>query len=346
MTGSNQQLLNQLRVMDEYEFEELVADVWEAQGWNTEVTAGSGDRGIDVIAEKQGLVDEKMLIQAKRYQEGNNVGGRDVREYASLQLQESNIDSVVIVTTSSFTRQAKDIAGNLNVKLVDGTSFAASVAELSDDGLEKYTALRPTKSHKNKTSFSEPVAEPDHPFGNIVNPNQDVKKSNLFNDECPACSSNNSIWVTKNTNTGIRHKCKECNTTWRRTSYSDDWSVSSNTYSHIWTAFDGPLDLQTGTPEEFIKGNHKTREDHPEVTSAGCFIATAAFGTPQAKEIDELRRFRDDILLPNRIGERFVKLYYQFSPPIAGVIAKNKILQKATRSCIITPSLWFVKKYY
>lgn len=332
--------------MDEYEFEELVADVWEAQGWNTEVTSGSGDRGIDVIAEKQGLVDEKMLIQAKRYQDGNNVGGRDVREYSSLQLQESNIDSVVIVTTSSFTRQAKDIAGNLNVKLVDGTSFAASVAELSDDVIGEYNDLRSTKSHKNKKSISEPVTKPDHPFGNIANPNQEVNKSNLFNDECPACSSKNSIWVTKNINTGIRHKCKECNTTWRRTSDSNEWSVGSNTSPHIWTAFGGPLDLQTGTAEEFIKGNHKTREDHPEVTSVGCFIATAAFGTPQAKEIDKLRKFRDDILVPNRIGEQFVRLYYQFSPPIASVIAENKILQKATRSCIITPALWFVKKYH
>lgn len=131
MSLSKSELLKQLRQMDEYEFEELVADLWEARGWDTTVTSGSSDRGIDVIAEKDGLVDQKMLIQAKRYGAENKVGSPDVREYSSLQLQEEGVDTVVIVTTSSFSSQAQKIADKLNVKLINGSSFAKLVLDVN-----------------------------------------------------------------------------------------------------------------------------------------------------------------------------------------------------------------------
>jgi len=127
--ADSQQLLLQLRQMDEYEFEKLVADVWEAQGWNTIVTSGSNDRGVDVIAEKQSPFSQKMVIQAKRYSESNKVGGPEIREYASLKQQESNVDSVVVVTTSNFTPQAKQTANDLNVKLLNGDGLLSIIQE-------------------------------------------------------------------------------------------------------------------------------------------------------------------------------------------------------------------------
>jgi len=159
----------------------------------------------------------------------------------------------------------------------------------------------------------------DHPFGDIPNPNQDVEISNLFGEECPVCHSQNSIWTTTNINTGTRHRCYVCDTKWRRVKDSTEWAIDSEEPIEVWTALGGPLSLQSGTPKEWMNGNHIDREDHPKVTTAdrGCFIATAAFGTPHAKEIDELRAFRDHILLSNTLGELFVDAYYRFSPPIA-----------------------------
>jgi hypothetical protein len=43
----------------------------------------------------------------------------------------------------------------------------------------------------------------------------------------------------------------------------------------------------------------------------GCFIATAAYGTPDAEQIDVLREFRDAVLLKNMSGSLFVALYYR-----------------------------------
>ena len=56
-----------------------------------------------------------------------------------------------------------------------------------------------------------------------------------------------------------------------------------------------------------------------------CFIATAAYGTPTAEQIDVLREFRDVVLLESTIGSQFVALYYRLSPPVADFIAGNEL---------------------
>ena len=66
----------------------------------------------------------------------------------------------------------------------------------------------------------------------------------------------------------------------------------------------------------------------------GCFIATAAFGTPFAKEINVLRNWRDDWLLKNKIGTIFVQLYYKFSPPIANNIRLSNTKKSLTRKLL------------
>lgn len=62
-----------------------------------------------------------------------------------------------------------------------------------------------------------------------------------------------------------------------------------------------------------------------------CFIATAAYGTPLATEIDVLREFRDSKLNMNLIGRRLVALYYTASPPLANVIAKSERMKALVR---------------
>ena len=68
-----------------------------------------------------------------------------------------------------------------------------------------------------------------------------------------------------------------------------------------------------------------------------CFIATAAYGTDTAKEIDILREFRDVVLLPNSLGARFVSFYYITSPPIADFISQHEILRTVVRECFVDP---------
>ena len=68
-----------------------------------------------------------------------------------------------------------------------------------------------------------------------------------------------------------------------------------------------------------------------------CFIATAAYGTDTAKEIEILREFRDEVLLPNSLGVKFVSLYYKTSPPIANFISQHEVLRTVVRVGFVDP---------
>jgi uncharacterized repeat protein (TIGR02543 family) len=75
----------------------------------------------------------------------------------------------------------------------------------------------------------------------------------------------------------------------------------------------------------------------PPPSIGGCFIATAAYGTPTARQIDVLREFRDDVLLKSTAGSRLVDFYYRTSPPIADFISKHDVVRTLVRELLIEP---------
>ena len=74
-----------------------------------------------------------------------------------------------------------------------------------------------------------------------------------------------------------------------------------------------------------------------------CFIATAAYGTSTAEEIDTLRAFRDEVLLQNSLGSQLVEWYYQTSPPVADFISENSLLRTIVRELVIDPMVSLAK---
>lgn len=79
------------------------------------------------------------------------------------------------------------------------------------------------------------------------------------------------------------------------------------------------------------------------LTEGECFIATAAYGTPMAKELDTLRDFRDEVLLPNSLGAKFVSFYYRTSPPIAEFISRHNVLRTVVRDGFVAPVVAILK---
>jgi hypothetical protein len=77
-------------------------------------------------------------------------------------------------------------------------------------------------------------------------------------------------------------------------------------------------------------------------TSSGCFIATAAYGSPTAEQIDVLREFRDGVLLESAAGSQLVDLYYRLSPPIAGTVSGSSFLRTLVRELLVDPVVWMV----
>jgi hypothetical protein len=73
-------------------------------------------------------------------------------------------------------------------------------------------------------------------------------------------------------------------------------------------------------------------------TLSGCFIATAAWGSPMQSDVALLRRFRDGVLLRSPLGQLFTALYYTHSPPLADALARSDRLRSLARSAL-TPAV-------
>ena len=75
-----------------------------------------------------------------------------------------------------------------------------------------------------------------------------------------------------------------------------------------------------------------------------CFIATAAYGSTMANDVDMLRHFRDALLDKTVLGELAVEAYYTFSPAISGVVSESEVL-RATARGILDPLVRWVRAF-
>ena len=86
----------------------------------------------------------------------------------------------------------------------------------------------------------------------------------------------------------------------------------------------------------------KTPEPEPEPRGGGCLIATAAYGTELAPQVQFLREIRDNTVMSTTSGTAFMtgfnQLYYSFSPMIADMERSNPAFQQTVRA-FITPMI-------
>ncbi len=115
-------------------FEELVLDLLHAIGYgrtaeDLEHVGRSGDGGIDGVISLDKLGLEKVFVQAKRWQ--GSVGRPEVQAFYGA-LAGRRAKKGVLITTSTFTKDAKDYCGRLSesvVVLIDGSRLAALMIE-------------------------------------------------------------------------------------------------------------------------------------------------------------------------------------------------------------------------
>lgn len=66
----------------------------------------------------------------------------------------------------------------------------------------------------------------------------------------------------------------------------------------------------------------------------GCYIASAVFGSSEARQVRVLRRYRDTSLLTNPVGRIFVAAYYTISPFFARHLTKSSYTTRCIRALL------------
>ena len=87
---------------------------------------------------------------------------------------------------------------------------------------------------------------------------------------------------------------------------------------------------------------HVTTADRESGEVDACFVATAAYGSIMANDVELLRHFRDTFLESNVIGELGVEAYYTFGPAVAGVIGESDLLRTTARD-MLGPIVRFIR---
>ena len=123
----------------------------------------------------------------------------------------------------------------------------------------------------------------------------------------------------------------------------DVWNVSDGQWTQVgvYYAATDSIELAVITPPET-----EVTEVVPETEvtdDGGCLIATAAYGSELAPQVQFLREIRDSTLLSTASGASFMtgfnQVYYSFSPAIADLERENPIFRDMVRAAI-TPAMY------
>jgi hypothetical protein len=99
-----------------------------------------------------------------------------------------------------------------------------------------------------------------------------------------------------------------------------------------------PVEPTCGAGTTLVNGICQVKTEEPK--GGGCLIATAAYGSELAPQVQFLREIRDNTVMSTSSGVAFMsgfnQLYYSFSPTIADMERENPMFQEAVRA-FITP---------
>ena len=116
---TDRELLGWLRELKPWEFERYIAELFTKLGYKTTVTGGGYDRGVDVVAEKDGL---KHYIQCKKYIT-SVVGVNELRDFYGAIADHLAQAKGYFITTNKFTLEAERFAEDKPIELIDGSKL-------------------------------------------------------------------------------------------------------------------------------------------------------------------------------------------------------------------------------
>lgn len=144
---------------DPYDFERQVARMLQQRGLTVEVTGGPSDEGVDIVARDfTPITGGEYLVQCKRYAADRKVGVSDVRELYGT-VQEKRASKGVLVTSATFTAQARRFAEGKPLELIDGVQLQGLLEGLGTGKTDNHSLWREEGAVQDAAVGREAVRE-------------------------------------------------------------------------------------------------------------------------------------------------------------------------------------------
>jgi len=129
-------------------------------------------------------------------------------------------------------------------------------------------------------------------------------------------------------------------------------TVQADSQGRFDLSFKAPFDAAAGSLQVIATANVAGQtitqtifialSEKPASTGGGCLIATAAFGSELAPQVQTLREIRDNMVLNTASGISFMtafnEFYYYFSPTVADWERENLVFKEVVK-LVITPMI-------
>lgn len=124
--------LAQLATLTPEGFEEFVAELFEAMGYEVEVVGGTGDQGVDLLVRRAGLL---AVVQCKYHSRGV-VGSPELQKFLGT-IQHTRGHKGFFVTTRTFSLAAEKFAAEHPIELIDGPRLVELVQQALGPGARR-----------------------------------------------------------------------------------------------------------------------------------------------------------------------------------------------------------------
>jgi hypothetical protein len=332
---------NRFENFNAFDFEDFIAQLFRDNGYIVEQTQYVGDYGADLIIT---IDNEKTAVQVKRYSPQTKVGVKDLNQLIGSK-EYYKCSKSLIITTSSFTKQASNLANETGAWLWDWSmlyQFICATYLGGKDHIEFFNPQQITETEDFTASIKK-IENNVSMKGNYIASLVYVEIKNNTNKHQDVAVGLPTIITKDNRQISARH-------------YLEGYFNSGKIYSgcvvescFIFEKAQLPIissgdklviDLSTD-----LKNYTKTIvfQYSPTSLTNKCFIATAVYGTQMTREINILRNWRDDSLMKTSYGKKSVNVYYKLSPPIAYYISKNETRKKFIRT-LLKPLIKVIKE--
>lgn len=310
------------------EFTSFIGHLFEADGYQLVPVSGEGDFSNTILARKE---SELLVIRAYRQEPDIVVSTEEVRKAVKAKAL-FNTSQSWIVTTSTFTEEARTLAEEEDIELWDWEGLYHAICQLYFDGKNhmEYQEVHPLLPDvaeeadaelklKVKWQAAEGIGAEWYNLGlTITNPSE---RNIYIHLELPALIDHrrNQImadqWVDGEFVAGMIYAGA---------------SVKTNALFNVAKLGDRPPGGRIVLTCHERRNIPYTYHLNAVLRGEACFVVTYCY-TRQSPEYRDMIVFRDEILNRSMIGRGLIGLYYFLSPPLVFIASKNLLADTLLR---------------